>query len=176
LLGIIFGLVALRRIRQNHRKGRWMAIAGMLLGCCWLPIFVVGFVNAADGDADGVVTAGGTVTAQDLRSGDCLSSLPEGQITTVQVVPCRLPHRAEVFASFPLGGTRFPGEDEVDRFGAGGCLERLPAHVGPDRAPAFKVFYVYPTAASWDLGDRDVHCVLAAQDSTMLPGGLAKAP
>lgn len=122
------------------------------------------------------MTAGGTVPAQDLRAGDCLVTLPEGETKTVKLVACAQPHRAEVFTSFPLPGSRFPGADEVDRRGAGGCLERLPLNVGPTRADDYEVHYLFPTEHSWSLGDRQVHCVLSARDGTLLPGGSARAP
>ena len=172
--------MALLRIRTNHRKGRGMAIAGIVLGACWMVFAViVGIVSAlddADRDRTGTVTAGGTVTAQDLRAGDCLAALPEGETRTLKLVPCAQPHRAEVFTSFPLSGSRFPGADEVDRLGAGGCLERLSLHVGPTRADDYEVHYMFPTAHSWSLGDRQVHCLLSARDGTMLPPGSTRAP
>jgi uncharacterized membrane protein len=41
LLGIIFGVVALRQINRDRNDGRGMAIAGIVTGSLWLIGFVV---------------------------------------------------------------------------------------------------------------------------------------
>lgn len=180
LLGIIFGFVALRRIRSTGRSGRGMAIAGIILGTLWLTfvvgVVIIGALGEADRADDGTVTSRGSVTATDLRVGDCPSSLPERVTTTLQLVPCSQPHRAEVYSTFPLAGSSFPGDAEVARFGEGGCVDRLPAFVGPARVDAFDVYFLHPTDQSWRLGDRKVHCLLTAPDGGILPGGTAKGP
>ena len=41
ILGIVFGSVALSRIRTTGQGGRGLAIAGIVLGSCWLALFVI---------------------------------------------------------------------------------------------------------------------------------------
>jgi hypothetical protein len=180
LLGIIFGVVALGQIRRSRQSGRGMAIAGIVLGASWLLLIgafvAIGVLSGPDRSADGTVTSGGSVMVSGLRVGDCSASLPQGQTRTVQLVPCTSPHRGEVYGTFRLGGSDFPGRDEAQRFAKGGCLDRLTAYVGPGRSSQLGIFYLIPTADGWRTGNHDVQCLLTAIGGGILPAGSAKAP
>lgn len=178
ILGIAFGIAALRRIRRTHEQGRNMAITGIVLGTAWFLVLgvagVLSVLGEADRGVDGSVDAGGSVKAIDLRLGDCpASTTPGGEILTVQLVPCRQPHRAEVYAEFVLSGRDFPGKDEVVRLGAGGCADHLITLVGVARAKAFAVEYAIPSAEAWDLNHHTVACMVVGPAGQMLPGGSA---
>jgi hypothetical protein len=179
LLGIIFGAISLSRIRKSGQKGRGMAIAGIVLGSLWLvgigAAVLVDTLGQADRADDGTVTSRGSVTATDLRVGDCLSSLPERETETLKLVPCREPHLGETYATFRLSGSSYPGEDEATRFAEGGCTERLATFAGPGKEVAYEIYFLIPTSSSWRLGDREVHCLITAPGGAMLPGGSAKA-
>ena len=54
ILGIVFGAVALGRIRRTYQQGRGLAIAGIVLGSCWLALFAFLIVIG--------LTAGGSPT------------------------------------------------------------------------------------------------------------------
>jgi Domain of unknown function (DUF4190) len=57
ILGIVFGSVALGRIRRTGQSGRGLAIAGIVLGSCWLAFWVILVVigaAAGGGGAGGV--------------------------------------------------------------------------------------------------------------------------
>lgn len=41
ILGIVFGSVAVSQIRRTHQQGRGLAIAGIVLGACWLAFFAI---------------------------------------------------------------------------------------------------------------------------------------
>lgn len=41
ILGIVFGSVALGRIRRTGQPGRGLAIAGIVLGSCWLALYLM---------------------------------------------------------------------------------------------------------------------------------------
>jgi hypothetical protein len=178
ILGIVFGAVALGQIRRSGRRGRGMAIAGIVLGTCWLLLIgvavLVSITGQADRAADGSVSSSGTVTTSGLLVGDCAGSLPEDRVRTIPLVPCREPHRGEVFAVFPLSGSTYPGEADARRFAKGGCFDRVAAYVGPAREAEFNVYYVIPTEASWTAGQKNVHCLLTSPGKAMLPGGSAK--
>jgi hypothetical protein len=47
ILGIVFGSVALNRIRRSAQGGRGLAIAGIVLGSCWIAFWVLIIVVAA---------------------------------------------------------------------------------------------------------------------------------
>ena len=179
ILGIVFGIIALVRIRRSGRRGRGLAIAGIVLGSLWFlgvaSAVALGVVNAADRADDGAVVARGSVAATELRTGDCPSALPDSAARTLSVVPCTEPHVAEVFASFPISSGAYPGEAEAKRFSGGGCTERLAGYVGPGREDEFDVVFLYPTDQSWRLGDRAVSCLVTAPDGATLPTRSVKA-
>lgn len=182
LLGVVFGVVSLFRIRTSRKGGRGMAIAGIVLGGLWMVIIAVIVVAAIvfsdepERAPDGTVTKRGSVFSDDLRVGDCPAAVPAEATRTVEVVPCSEPHRGEVFASFELTGSAYPGEAEVDRFAAGGCDQRLATFVGPARVDSFELYYLTPTEDTWRDGVRKVICLLTALGGGPLPPGSAKAP
>ena len=58
ILGIVFGSVGLSRIRGTAQGGKGLAIAGIVLGSCWLGLFVVlivigAVVGASSGPSSG---------------------------------------------------------------------------------------------------------------------------
>jgi hypothetical protein len=159
LLSVIFGLVALRRIRRRNLKGRGFAIAGLALSGFWtllvVVIVVVGLSTDAERDSSGRVQEAGSESVFDLRVGDCANGVEEtGEEYSVDLVPCGEPHDAEVVSSFrfPEGG--YPGETEVFRVADRRCASEVGA-----AAPAGEPFYYYPTEDSWDRGDREVNCI-----------------
>jgi hypothetical protein len=179
ILGIVFGIVALVRIRRSGRRGRGLAIAGIVLGSLWFvgaaSAVAIAVANTADRADDGAVVARGSVAATELRTGDCPTSLPDGVTRTLSVGPCTEPHVGEVFASFPISSGAYPGEAEVKRFGGGGCTDRLAGYVGPGREDEFDIVFLYPTDQSWRLGDRAVSCLVTAPDGAALPTRSVKA-
>ncbi|WP_308301015.1 MULTISPECIES: DUF4190 domain-containing protein [unclassified Crossiella] len=44
VLGIIFGAVALNQIKQSGEQGRGMALAGLVVGCVWVGLFLLFFL------------------------------------------------------------------------------------------------------------------------------------
>jgi len=164
ILGLVFGVIALFRIRRSGRPGRNCAMAGIGLSSLWIIGIVVALMttSSAERGPDGQVETAGTVNAEDLQVGDCPEALIEGNQPTVDLVPCTQPHEAEVIATFNLEGNAFPGEDEVFRFAEGGCSKRIPDLL-PAEAPNYGLFYLAPTADSWRQGDREVICLLTAE-------------
>jgi hypothetical protein len=174
ILGIIFGILSLNRIAGTAKRGRKMAIAGIVCGSLWLVLIVVGIVASLalgpDRDHTGAVTSSGDVDATDLQIGDCAQNAPAGETTTVHVVPCSQPHGAEVYAEFTLEGDGYPGSDQVDRFALGGCRSRVAAYVGPAPAQDYDLYYLVPTTDTWAQGDRSVTCLLGGPNGAKLTG------
>ena len=47
ILGVIFGCVALNQISHRNQRGRGMAIAGTVIGACWVAMLIIGIIVAS---------------------------------------------------------------------------------------------------------------------------------
>jgi hypothetical protein len=93
-----------------------------------------------------------------LKTGECLD--PQGQSYTL--VSCDSPHEAEVFATFNLAGTSWPGSAKVAAAASSGCATRLTGYLNPQLAVSLASTYVYPDATAWQAGTRTVICEVRA--------------
>ena len=102
----------------------------------------------------------GTVTATDVEMGDCLSEIPsDTRVLTVQTVGCEESHAGEVFAVLQMPEGDFPGQAAIDAY-AEKCSPEL-ASYSPSALidDSIQLYVLYPTAETWDQGDRAVTCV-----------------
>ncbi len=102
----------------------------------------------------------GTVTATDVKVGDCLSEIPEDtRVLTVQTVACSESHAGEVFAVLMMPEGDFPGQPAIDEY-ADRCSPEL-ASYSPDALTddSVQLYVLYPTTETWDQGDRAVTCI-----------------
>lgn len=76
-----------------------------------------------------------------LRTGDCITT-PNRHL--VSVLPCSAPHEAEVFATFTLPGTVWPGTPKVRAEASSGCASRLTRYLNPQLAISLSQSYVFP--------------------------------
>src|SRR5262249_38150779 len=134
ILSIIFGIMALRRIRRTRQPGRGLAIAGLAFSAIWLLIGAFFVLVAVKGPAhpsasggDSSTSGGGSSspTAKPsssaspgspstnvfaLHPGQCFQNPPASQtelgVTNVTVVPCTKPHNAQAFVRFTVRGTK----------------------------------------------------------------------
>ena len=94
-----------------------------------------------------------------LKTGDCFDS--EGQ-QSYTLASCDVPHEAEVFATFALAGTKWPGATAVQAQASSGCASRLVGYVNPQLAISLSSTYVYPDSVAWQAGTRAVICEVRA--------------
>jgi hypothetical protein len=93
-----------------------------------------------------------------LRTGECID--PNGQAASL--VPCATAHEAEVFATFTLPASKWPGEAGVSAAASSGCADRLTGYLNPQLAISLATTYVYPDAVAWRTGTRTVICEVHA--------------
>jgi Septum formation len=93
-----------------------------------------------------------------LRTGECID--PNGQAASL--VPCTTAHEAEVFATFTLPASKWPGEAGVSAAASSGCADRLTGYLNPQLAISLATTYVYPDAVAWRTGTRTVICEVHA--------------
>jgi len=106
-----------------------------------------------------------------LKTGDCFD--PQGA-QSYALVSCDAPHQAEVFATFALPGTTWPGAAAIQSQASGGCASRLTGYVNPQLAISLTSTYVYPDSVAWQAGTRTVICEVRAT-SGQLTGSVRAA-
>jgi Septum formation len=94
-----------------------------------------------------------------LQTGDCVGA-PNGQV--VSVLPCSTPHQAEVFATFALPSSAWPGTAAVRSEASAGCAGRLTGYLNPQLAISLAQSYVFPNQVAWTAGTRTVICEVQA--------------
>jgi len=147
---------------ERRRRGRGLGVAVFVL------VIVVLVGGAAGGLA--VVTHGfhrkTEVTYRQaavfkLRPGECVNFGPNGQ--SVTVLSCATPHDAEVFATFPLPASSWPGGGAVQQDASSGCASRLGGYLNPQLANAgLEQEFFYPDQEAWKAGTRTVVCEVRA--------------
>jgi hypothetical protein len=105
-----------------------------------------------------------------LKTGDCFD--PHGQ--SYSLLSCNSPHEAEVFATFTLGGSQWPGDAAVAKDASSGCATRLSGYLNPQLAISLSQAYVYPDSVAWQAGTRTVICEVRAP-SGELTGSVQEA-
>jgi hypothetical protein len=103
-----------------------------------------------------------------LRTGDCVAT-PNRQL--VSVLPCSVPHQAEVFATFTLPDSAWPGTPKVRAKASSGCASRLTRYLNPQLAISLSQSYVFPDSVAWRAGTRAVICEVRAT-SGLLTGSV----
>jgi hypothetical protein len=96
-----------------------------------------------------------------LHPGECVNSAPNGLAVTV--LACGTPHDAEVFATFALPVSGWPGNAVVQQDAGNGCAARLGGYLKPALASAgLAQEYVYPNQVAWQAGERAVVCEVSS--------------
>lgn len=96
-----------------------------------------------------------------LRAGECLNSSPNGLSFTL--LSCSVPHQAEVFATFSLTGSSWPGSAVVRQQASSGCAARIASYLNPQLLNAgLAQEYVYPNQDAWRAGVRTVVCEVSS--------------
>jgi hypothetical protein len=107
-----------------------------------------------------VVVGKGRVTATDVKVGDCLKEIPgNARVLTVDTVGCDKSHAGEVFAVLLMPEGDYPGQSAIEEY-QNKCEPEL-ASYAPDAITddSVQLYVLYPTAETWEQGDRAVTCV-----------------
>ncbi|KES04077.1 membrane protein [Streptomyces toyocaensis] len=179
-LGLVLGLVALRQIKRRGERGRGMAVAGSVLSSLGLALWTVALATGVAADAwqgvkDG--TRGNSVLG--LRKGECFDSPGglEGSATDADRVPCAREHDGEVFAVVTVPDGAYPGDARLTGTADERCHALQDAYVMDTWAlPGHvDVYHLTPSRESWDVGDREITCVLGNRDAgAALTGSLRR--
>ena len=106
--------------------------------------------------------------------GDCVDGPAESTATQTTLGDfvlgtCDGPHTAEVFSIFSIPAAEqepFPGQEAIVSYSEPACVADFEEYVGlAYSASIFEIKHFTPIEATWELGDREVVCMLTA------PGG-----
>lgn len=149
------------------RRVRPLAVAALVLGIITLVGAAVGVLAFVTHNfRPKTIVTYRTAAVFNLRAGDCINSAPNG--LSVTVLSCTTPHDAEVFATFSLIGSSWPGAAVIKQEAAGGCMSRLAGYVNSAFANAgFSEEYVYPDQGAWQAGVRTVICEIRASSGQL---------
>ena len=163
-VGLGLGIAGLVTTRRGRRRGRGMAVAGLLTATTWLAVGITlvtvgalthGFRKPTKIEYDNQL---GSVFS--LREGDCISTGQNGTLSSI--TSCDSPHDAEVFATFPLPNATWPGTATAQQEAGAGCSSRLAGYLNPQLAISLSQDYVYPGQVAWQTGTRTVICEVRA--------------
>lgn len=135
-----------------------------------------------DRDESGAITEEGELDAFSIKVGDCMA--PEGEmdslttegaeeteVESVSAVPCSEPHDSEAYHIFDMTEEDYPGTTAVTEAADVGCEAAFEAYVGVDYYDStLGISYLYPSADTWSVGDREIVCVIFSMDSELLTG------
>ena len=124
----------------------------------------------------------GEVSVYDLGVGDCFDTTEVESadglvVSTVALTECDEPHGAEVYATESIEAADtdpFPGTDARDEAARELCEPGFEEFVGRSTAESELVLlWLAPTEESWDDGDREVTCAVAAPEGERLTESVA---
>jgi hypothetical protein len=172
VLAVVFGVVALGRLRSGHQRGRGLAIAGIVLGAlgtlAWAAVIAFAVV-AGEPETQATPSAAATGRSQvfvdKLKAGDCFSGGRKDQIDLVTAIPCSSPHESQVVAVIELSDGPYPGEAKVTAESEKGCTDKADPLLTDSAYSDLEPSYIYPDADTWR-GDRSVLCLVEAPSGT----------
>jgi len=152
-------------VRAGERRGvSRLVVAGVILVLVAVAAAAGVLVVATHGFRHKTVVTYRPAAVFSLRAGDCLNSSPNG--LSVTILSCATPHQAEVFATFSLTGSSWPGEAAVQQQASSGCANRIAGYLNPQLLNAgLTQQYVYPDQEAWQAGVRTAVCEVSS------PGG-----
>ena len=149
-------------VPAGERRGvSRLAVAGVILVLVAVAAAAAVLVVATHGFRHKTVVTYRPAAVFSLRAGDCLNSSPNG--LSVTILSCATPHQAEVFATFSLTGSSWPGEAAVQQQADSGCANRIAGYLNPQLLNAgLTQQYVYPNQDAWRAGVRTVVCEVSS--------------
>jgi hypothetical protein len=170
-LALIFAVVALVKLQRSHRKGKGLAIAGLILSLLWA-VAQIGFALlvgvAVHHQLTQPLNPGERGFLAQLRPGDCYDYPADTASTSVIGRNCAEPHDGQMILTFELADGPWPGKDRLHTMANAGCDTRLTAAFAGDRpAEDLDITMSLPTQVAWAARDRTVHCALTTNGTKL---------
>jgi Septum formation len=147
--------------RRQARGVGWLVTAGVIVLVLALAAAAGALAVTTHGFRHKTIVSYRPAAVFSLRAGDCLNSSQNG--LSVTVLSCATPHEAEVFATFSLTGSDWPGSAGVQQQASGGCSDRIASYLNPQLLNAgLTEQYVFPDQKAWQAGERTVVCEVSS--------------
>lgn len=132
-------------------------------------------ITSANRSENGEINKAGSLSAFDIKVGDCLAeeaSQESNVVSSVQVVPCAEEHTYEVYADGEIDSVTYPGEEQVALLADEMCIGKFSENIGvPYEKSVLAYTHYSPTEESWNQGnDRTVSCLAFHMDGKQLIG------
>ena len=164
VLGLAFSVVGLVRTGSPLRRGRALAVAGLVLSLAWLAGFgALGAYSNAHPAAD---TAAGNVNPLELAVGDCFQQPPltgQTSLPTVLKVSCNRSHNAVIVATVTPPNTAYPGISTLLDQAVALCHTQVLNYLGRQLGRLNYAAFA-PSQQRWESGYRTASCVLFDPD------------
>ena len=152
-------------VAEVHTGGRRgvsrLAVAGVIVVLVAVVAAAGVLVVATHGFRHKTVVTYRPAAVFSLRAGDCINSSPNG--LSVTILSCATPHEAEVFATFSLTGSSWPGDAAAQQQASSGCANRIASYLNPQLLNAGLIQqYVYPNQDAWQANVRTVVCEVSS--------------
>jgi len=165
IIGVVLSIIGLVRTANPARRGRGLAVTGLVLSLLWfaaaagIPLLLAS--HTAGRNADGAISHQGWLPATSLRVGDCyhedLTAGGHGTKKLVTAIPCGQPHNAQVFAAVTLTGSWSP---TIAQRTSTACTPKAAAYFrGTGAHPTVVSGALYPLQADWNLGRHTGLCI-----------------
>jgi len=149
---------------ERARRGRgvsWLVTAGVVVVVLALAAAAGALAVTTHGFRPKTVVTYRPAAVFGVRAGDCLNSSQNG--LSVTILSCATPHKAEVFATFALTGSGWPGDATIQQRASDGCSVRMAGYLNPELLNAgLTEEYVYPDQKAWQAGVRTVVCEVSS--------------
>jgi hypothetical protein len=170
VLALIFGLVALSRIKKSGKAGRGMAVAGVALGGAWLAAAAIVVPLALHNAGH----TRGTISTMPHSVGQCFDLADDAHPSKATFHPCAGPHQWEVYAVHELPPGTYPGRVPLMTEGSQLCGGSITAYFAADvDLDTIEVNNFVPTRGGWAVGNRSIVCIADNLDHTPRTGSLA---
>ena len=148
------------RVRPG-RRGSWLITAVVVIVLIAVAAAAGALAVATHGFRPKTIVTYRPAAVFALRAGDCINSSQNG--LSVTILSCATPHEAEVFATFRLTGSDWPGSAAVQQQASSGCANRIAGYLNPLLLNAgLTQQYVYPNQQAWKAGVRTVVCEVSS--------------
>jgi hypothetical protein len=181
LIGLVLGIVGIVRTAHPARRGRGLAVTGLVLSLLWVAVAVAIPVLVHNGDtrsaAGGPVSKATTMSPTLLRADDCYTDtvLTSRQapshkaVQTVKVVPCSQPHNAVVYAVTTLPAGAWTSQVDKLTIANQQCRPLAMQYFnGIVLNPNLRLGAFAPDATRWELGFHNASCVVVDPDKSFV--------